>query len=170
MNRTVRQPSRPVSSDERLDRNVVDDSIRRIPDRVMPNNAIEETKKTNNSYELQNGDYPGGQFTTTKGTVSGQGSTTFTKSHNVSASGEYSFSGVVFTNTVEVSGKAVYLSCRFEKAVTVNAGAKAIFNGCVFTDDGQITNAAALTDCVAIGSMRIGTPAHVNVTVIGEVA
>ena len=49
---------------------------------------------------------------TAKGTVTGQGSSNFTKEHKVTSSGEYSFSGCVFTNTVEVSGKAVYTSCR----------------------------------------------------------
>jgi len=168
--RTTNQPNRPVTADERLDRNVVDDSIRRIPNRVEPNNAITEIKKTGNAYELQNGEYPGGQFSTAKGTVTGQGSSNFTKEHKVTSSGEYSFSGCVFTNTVEVKGKAVYNSCRFEKAVSVAAGAKAIFNGCIFTDDGKVTNAAGVADCVVIGCMRIGTAAHVNVTLVGEVA
>ena len=69
-----------------------------------------------------------------------------------------------------MSGKVVYNNCRFEKKVTVQNGAKSIFNGCVFTDDGQIENLGVLADCVAIGSMRVGTPAHINTTVIGEVA
>tara|TARA_R100001510_G_C7607770_1_gene172274 strand:- start:45 stop:560 length:516 start_codon:yes stop_codon:yes gene_type:complete len=167
--RTTKQPSRPVSADERLDRNVVDDSIKRIPNRVEPNNAFTEIKKTGNAYELQNGEYPGGQFSTPKGSVTGQGASSFTKEHKVASSGEYTFSGCVFENTVEVSGKVVYNSCRFEKAVSVAAGAKAIFNGCIFTDDGKVTNAAGVADCVVIGCMRIGTGAHVNVTLIGEV-
>ena len=169
MSRITRQPARPVSNNERLDRNVVDDNIRRVPDRVIPNNVIVEVKKSKNSYELSNGDYQGGQFATEKGTVQGQGSTTFTKTHSVATTGQYSFSSCVFQNTVKVSGKVVYNNCRFEEAVTIDAGAFAIFNGCVFTDNGVVTNNAALADCVVIGSMRIGTPAHVNVTLIGEV-
>lgn len=169
MSRVTRQPARPVSNNERLDRNVVDDNIRRMPNRVVPNNVIIENKKNKNSYELSNGEYSGGQFATEKGTVQGQGSTIFTKTHAVSSTGQYSFFGCVFSNSVNVSGKVVYNNCRFEEAVTIDAGAKAIFTGCIFTDNGQITNAAALADCVATGCMRIGTPAHVNVTVLGEV-
>jgi hypothetical protein len=165
----TRQPARPVSNDERLDRNVLDDNIRRMPNRVVSNNTMVETQKTNNNYELSNGEYGGGQYSTPKGTVQGQGSSVFTKAHSVASSGQYSFYGCVFKNVVTISGRVVYNNCRFESAVTVDAGAFAIFTGCIFTDNGQITNNAALADCVATGCMRVGTPAHVNVTVLGEV-
>ena len=166
---TTRQPARPVSNNERLDRNVLDDNIRRMPDRVIPNNIMSESQKTNNSYELSNGSYGGGQYTTPKGTVQGQGSSVFTKPHSVAATGQYSFYGCVFENTVSVAGKVIYNNCRFQAEVDIGTTGKAIFTGCVFTDEGQITNNAALADCVATGCMRIGTSAHVNVTVLGEV-
>ena len=168
---STRLPARPVSKYDRLDRNVTDDAIRRIPNRVLPNNVLLETKKTNNSYELSNGQYSGGQYATEKGTVQGQGSTSFSKPSTVSTSGQYSFNGCVFTNNVTVSGKAVYNACRFEAVVNVSQGGKAIFNGCVFTDSGQVVNnpANAVTDVSVVASMRVGTIAHVNSTVVGEV-
>jgi len=171
MSRIVRQPSREVNKNERLDRNVIDDNIGRIPNRVMPNNTLTESRKTKNSHELSNGQYSGGQYSTQKGTVQGQGSSAFLKTSTVSSNGQYSFSGCIFENTVEVSGKVIYNSCRFEKPVTVNTGGKAIFNGCFFTDNGKVTNnpANAITDVTVVASMRVGTGAHINCTVVGEV-
>lgn len=169
MKPTTRQPARPVAPNERLDRNVVDDNIRRIPDRIVPGNVLVEQQKTNNSYELANGAYGGGQFTTPKGTVFGQGATCFSKEHFVSSTGQYRVSGIIFENTVVIDGVVLYNNCRFEKAITVNNGAKVVFIGCVFVDEAQITNLGAVLDCAVVGTIRIGVPAHVNVTLVAEV-
>lgn len=171
MSRIVLTPTRPISANERLSSNVADDNSRRIPNRVSPNNVVVETQKEQNAFELANGQYGGAQLQSGKGTVQGQGGTAFTKEQSIPSTAQYSIAGCVYNNTVNISGKVVYNNCRFEKLVTIQSGAKVIFNGCVFTDSGQVDNSAGvLADCVVIGSMRVGTPAHLNATIIGEVA
>lgn len=170
MSRVVLTPTRPTTNNERFDTNVNDDNNRRIPNRVAAGNAVVESQKEQNSFELSNGEYGGAQLQSKKGTVQGQGGSTFTKEHSIPTSAEYGVAGCVFSNVVNIAGKVVYNNCRFEKLITVQNGARAIFNGCIFVDSGQIDNSLnALVNVDAVGCMRIGTPAHINVTIVGEV-
>lgn len=168
--RTTRIPARPVQQDERLERNVIDDNVRRIPDRPARSSAIVENKKTGNSFELGNEEYQGGTLSKEKTTITGQGSAQFKKELNVSG-GYSAVHGCVMTKPTKVESSAIFTGSRFEDPVNIEAGGKAIFNGCVFSDDAFVTSDAAnaVTDVVITGCIRQGTPAHVNCTVLGEV-
>lgn len=133
---------------------------------LQPKNALRSIRTVNNTFNLVPGTYPAPTFSYPGTMVQGAAGTLL---EGLTVSEQAIIRDVRFIGpiTITATGKVVFDRCYFEQPTTVESGGKASFNACHFEQ--PVTNLGLVMDVGIVGCSRTG-PAHVNVTVIMEVA